>query len=310
MWKRGIDVVNVVRKECQNICDSILGIIGEYVDEPTRVIGRMSPNTNPIFYIAGHRIKKCMNGTIRPVLSWGEYGIFDGQFIQPCDLSVSNGKVCVCDSGQHRIQIFDMNGRFLHGIGICGKGPGEFISPSKCVANDNYLYVMEEKGYRVQVFDLKTYQYLFEIKAIDYFYDFAVNNTHIYILGEEKGKQYKQYIEIFDTVCNNVMRSSHNVMRSSHNVMRSSHNVMRSSHNVMRSSHNVMRSSHFKKRIPLQSWITKITATKIGLLLQTWGNEITWLTYHGEVKQFPIKSAEHICVDEQDRVICNGIILE
>jgi len=268
MWKRGTDVVNVVRKECQKICDSILGIIGEYVDEPTRVVGRMLPNPSPIFFIVGQRIKKCINGTVKPVLSWGEYGIFDGQFIQPCDLSVSNGKVCVCDSGQHRIQIFDTNGKFLHGIGVYGKGPGEFISPSKCIANDNYLYVMEEKGYRVQVFDLKTYQYLFEIKAIDYFYDFAVNNTHIYIIGEEKGKQYKQYIEIFDTVCN------------------------------------------YQKRIPLQSWTTKITATKIGLLLRTWSNDITCITYHGEVKQFPIKCAEHIIVDEQDRIICNGIIYE
>jgi hypothetical protein len=268
MWKRGIDVVNVVKRECQNICDSILGIIGEYVDEPTQVIGRMSPNTSPIFFIVGQRIKKCINGTIRPVLSWGEYGMCDGQFIKPCDLSVSNGKVCVCDSEQHRIQIFDTNGKFLHGIGVCGNGPGEFISPIECIANDNHLYVMEEKGHRVQVFDLTSYEYLCEIKAMDHFYDYAVNNGHIYILGKGKGTQYKQYIEVFDTVGNNVMR------------------------------------------FPLQSWITKITATKIGLLLRTWTNQITCITYRGEVKPFPIECAEHICVDEHDRIICNGIILE
>jgi DNA-binding beta-propeller fold protein YncE len=47
----------------------------------------------------------------RPLRSWGRYGDAPGEFKRPQTLAVSNGLLYVADATNHRVQVFDLDGR-------------------------------------------------------------------------------------------------------------------------------------------------------------------------------------------------------
>jgi DNA-binding beta-propeller fold protein YncE len=63
-------------------------------------------------------------------------------------------RLAVGDGGNHRVQIFDANLRFLRAIGREGTGPGQFINPC-CLVFDpqGRLYVADPGRDDIQVFD-------------------------------------------------------------------------------------------------------------------------------------------------------------
>ena len=68
----------------------------------------------------------------------------------------------VVDSGNHRIQKFDMNGTFLLEFGGYGDTDGFFKNPWGVASDGTYVYVTDTYNYRVQVFDLDgNWQYTF-----------------------------------------------------------------------------------------------------------------------------------------------------
>jgi len=84
----------------------------------------------------------------------GDYGSEDGKFIQPYDVAVnSNDEILVSDSC-HRIQIFDVKGKFLRSFGTRGKSkPGKFRHPTAItVDNEDMIFVCDRGNHRVQVF--------------------------------------------------------------------------------------------------------------------------------------------------------------
>ena len=68
----------------------------------------------------------------------------------------SEGKIYVSDLKNDRVQVFDLNGKFLFGWGKTGSGQGEFKAPAGLAIdkNDN-IYIAEIGNNRVQVFDKK-----------------------------------------------------------------------------------------------------------------------------------------------------------
>src|SRR4030043_386743 len=63
-------------------------------------------------------------------LKWGNYGIGDGQFDHPYDVTIdAAGNVYVADAGNHRIQKFSSKGGFLQTWGSYGVGDGQFKYP-------------------------------------------------------------------------------------------------------------------------------------------------------------------------------------
>jgi len=96
-----------------------------------------------------------------PAASGSAGGSADGQLSSPKGLAVdytdviyySDEKVYVADTGNHRVQVFHINGTFDFNFGSYGSAPGQFSSPEDIlVAGGGVIYVADTGNHRVQVF--------------------------------------------------------------------------------------------------------------------------------------------------------------
>ncbi|XP_023246790.1 brain tumor protein [Copidosoma floridanum] len=63
---------------------------------------------------------------------FGEFGIMEGQFTEPSGVAVNaQNDIIVADTNNHRIQIFDKEGRFKFQFGECGKRDGQLLYPNR-----------------------------------------------------------------------------------------------------------------------------------------------------------------------------------
>lgn len=101
--------------------------------------GGVSQNDNIIDLSA-----KLMSATIFPPKSqikrqkmiyhckFGEFGVMEGQFTEPSGVAVNaQNDIIVADTNNHRIQIFDKEGRFKFQFGECGKRDGQLLYPNR-----------------------------------------------------------------------------------------------------------------------------------------------------------------------------------
>jgi hypothetical protein len=92
---------------------------------------------------------------LEPVLTIGDVDTADENlaFYMPAGMAVdAAGNIYVLDSGNHRIQKFGPDGKFLATMGRQGQGPGEFLYPSRLdIDAAGYLYVSDLHNNRVQV---------------------------------------------------------------------------------------------------------------------------------------------------------------
>ena len=64
------------------------------------------------------------------------------------------GHLMVCDNGNHRIQVFNLNGKFVTKFGTEGSRIGEFNAPlSAAVLNDGKIVVSDNGNRRIQIFE-------------------------------------------------------------------------------------------------------------------------------------------------------------
>lgn len=84
----------------------------------------------------------------------GPLQVGDGQFNEPTAIAVDGaGNVYVADSGNHRVQKFDPNGRFLAKWGRRGSGPAQFETPrGLTVDSKGDILVVDQGNDRVQKF--------------------------------------------------------------------------------------------------------------------------------------------------------------
>ena len=60
----------------------------------------------------------------------------------------------VCDTDNHRIQVFELNGKFVAKFGTQGNKLGEFNCPfSVAVLSNNQIVVCEWGNHRIQIFE-------------------------------------------------------------------------------------------------------------------------------------------------------------
>jgi uncharacterized protein (TIGR03663 family) len=88
------------------------------------------------------------------IATWGSNGPGDGQFASPHNVAVApDSTIYVADSGNHRVEVFDKDGKYLTQWGQEGAGPGQFSEPwGLTVGLDGRVYVADTWNHRVQIF--------------------------------------------------------------------------------------------------------------------------------------------------------------
>src|SRR5215470_13982649 len=88
------------------------------------------------------------------VLTFSEYGSEKGQNIKSEFMDIRDGKLYMPEAGNHRVDVFDLNGKFLFDFGGQGVETGKFNVPESAkFTSDGKLYVADLKNDRIQVFD-------------------------------------------------------------------------------------------------------------------------------------------------------------
>ena len=79
-------------------------------------------------------------------------GSGEGEFNDPYGITLHNNQLYVCDCNNHRIQVFDLDLKFIRSY--YGEGRGKFRKPYDVKFDDDHnMYVAEWDGGRVQVLD-------------------------------------------------------------------------------------------------------------------------------------------------------------
>lgn len=88
------------------------------------------------------------------ITSWGGHGSLPGEFSRPRGLALSaKGELFVADASNHRIQVFDLNGKLLRIIGSNGSGAGQLQYPyDVALGPKGEVYVAEWGQNRIQKF--------------------------------------------------------------------------------------------------------------------------------------------------------------
>ena len=90
----------------------------------------------------------------QPKLTFGSFGNGNGQFSYPRGLAInSKGNILVCDSQNHRIQIFNSEGNFVSKFGSFGNGIDQFNFTYGIAINSNGNIIVCDNNHRIQIFD-------------------------------------------------------------------------------------------------------------------------------------------------------------
>ena len=129
---------------------------GSHGDRPDQMIypkGIAIDDIDNIYMSSSHKLQKfTSNGELIKCI--GKEGGKEGEFNEPCGVTLHDNQVYVCDSNNLRIQVFDLNLNFVRSIGSRGKGRGEFNAPYDVKLDTaGNIYVTEYNISRVQVLD-------------------------------------------------------------------------------------------------------------------------------------------------------------
>ena len=96
--------------------------------------------------------------------SFGRQGVGNGEFKYPLGIDISaEGKVFIADTGNHRIQLFDLNGDFLRMFTVTSAAGEKPSDPVDVLASKlkNYVYVSDNDNHKIKVFNQSgTFQFV------------------------------------------------------------------------------------------------------------------------------------------------------
>ena len=137
-----------------------------------------------------HRVEKaCMDGRI--LTSIGGKGSLPGSFNFPTGIRITkHNEIYVCDTNNHRIQVFDTDLNLLRVIGHVA-APGNYLSPYDLVFDeDDNIYVVENQNNRVQVLTPQgghiRFIGTFGTNSLILPGSASIHNGHIYITNQGK----------------------------------------------------------------------------------------------------------------------------
>jgi DNA-binding beta-propeller fold protein YncE len=86
--------------------------------------------------------------------TFSEYGEKPGQNIKSEFMDIYDGKLYMAEAGNHRVNVFDLQGNFLFLFGGPGTEPGKLnVAEAAKVNSEGKVYVSDLKNDRIQVFD-------------------------------------------------------------------------------------------------------------------------------------------------------------
>lgn len=105
-------------------------------------------------------------GHVKTIWSFSSFGE-DDYFFRVSDIEVDHQRslIYVADAGNHRILVFDLQGKLQRIIGSEGQGPGEFSNPTGIdILKESGLAVADFGSNRIQIFD-KSGEFIRSIKT-------------------------------------------------------------------------------------------------------------------------------------------------
>ena len=137
-----------------------------------------------LYVSAAHQVRKLSrNG--RHIKTVGFNGTGQAEFMNPSGLGVSGeGELYVCDSNNHRIQVFDLELQFKRSFGSQGKAAGLFCYPTGIAFDSNgQIYIADCMNSRIQCFSPKAESHLYTIQHINLSTPtgLLIHDDHIYV---------------------------------------------------------------------------------------------------------------------------------
>lgn len=102
-----------------------------------------------------HKIHILMKDTGNTWLSFGQAGSKSGEFYYPTNLAIGpDNRLYVSETGNFRVQIFDLEGNYINSFGKAGSSVGQFARP-KGISLDRHgnIYVVDAAFENVQIFN-------------------------------------------------------------------------------------------------------------------------------------------------------------
>lgn len=101
-----------------------------------------------------HRVRVFDAKSGKHLFDFGKRGVGTGEFNLPRDIAIGKDKLYVVDGGNFRIQVFDMEGKFIQTFGSVGKQFGSFGRPKEADTDaDGNLYVIDAAFGNFQIFN-------------------------------------------------------------------------------------------------------------------------------------------------------------
>jgi len=97
-----------------------------------------------------------LNSRGKTNFSFGREGAGPGEFKHPLGIDISDeGKVFIADSGNHRIQVFDLKGNFLRMFTVTAGLQEKPSDPVDVLASPfkDYVYVSDNDNHKIRVYD-------------------------------------------------------------------------------------------------------------------------------------------------------------
>ena len=125
--------------------------------------------------------------------SFGSFGVVtpedtaNGKFSNPYGICTDGEKLYVTDSGNDRVQVFDLYGAYLFQFGTSGTAVGQFDSPKGIATEGLFLYIADEQNHRFQVFTMNGLDLLAigsfgtGENQFEYPYEISVDSAYVYV---------------------------------------------------------------------------------------------------------------------------------
>ncbi len=152
------DAVNATVQIFDKATGAYVGTFGGKEDQPGNLVKpegiSVTPDGRIIVADFETGLVKIYGPDYNHIKTFSKYGSGPGENIKSEFTCIYNGKYYMAEAGNHRVSVWDLDGRFVFTYGGPGTENGEMKSPQACKVNNRGEFFVADLGNnRVQVFD-------------------------------------------------------------------------------------------------------------------------------------------------------------